>query len=125
MRQADVHRQLSGRHRRERVRAAHCDWGLPWRGGEDPRSQRAARDYWTCVPAGRSVRREVPAIEEGEAAGDRLSRTIRGRLRAAHGDTHRAERRAHWKESCHRRKRAIWIDCGRRSDPEGAQGQRV
>ena len=46
-----------------------------------------AGDHWTRVSTGRSVRREVLAIEESETAGNRISRTLCCRLRTKNGHT--------------------------------------
>ena len=80
MRQAHLHRQLPCRREGEGIRRADCRRRLPWRRRKDSRRQCPARHHRARLPAGRSLRRQVPAVEKGEAARHRLSRTLRGRL---------------------------------------------
>ncbi len=79
----------------------------------------------TSLSAGRSLRREVPAVEKSEAARHRLSGALCCRLRAAHGHPYSAQCNADGKESCGRRQRAFGADCGWGSHSEGPQGASV
>ena len=113
VRQTNLHGQLPRGREGEGVRGTDCGRRFPGRRREDSRRQCAAGCYGTSLPAGRSLRRQVPAVEESEAARHRLSGALCRRLRAAHGHACSAQRATHRKESCGRGQRAVGPHRGR------------
>src|ERR1022692_3031171 len=67
----------------------------------------------------------MPAIEKGEAAGDRLSGALRRRLRKAHGNSRSTQRVAHRKEGCRSRQRSFGPNRRGRSHPKRHKGRGI